>query len=113
MENIIFNELISRGYSVDIGIVDAFELNANDNSVKKQLEVDFIVNSGYDQVYIQSAYELADNTKLLQESNSLRKIKNSFRKIIIVKEDIIPWKTDDGIDVIGLKDFLLDNVKIF
>ena len=113
MENIIFNELISRGYGVDIGVVDTFELNANGNSVKKQLEVDFIVNSGYDQVYIQSAYELADNAKLLQESNSLRKIKNSFRKIIIVKEDIIPWKTDDGIDVIGLKDFLLDNVKIF
>jgi len=113
MENIIYNELVSRGYGVDIGVVDTFEKNINGNSIKKQLEVDFIVNSGYDQVYIQSVYEISNNNKMLQEINSLKKINNSFRKIIIVNGDIIPWKTEDGIDVIGLKDFLLNNAKIF
>ena len=113
MENIIYNELINRGYSVDVGVVDTYGINMNGNSVKKQLEVDFVVNSGYDQVYIQSVYEMSDSNKLLQESKSLNKINNSFKKIIIVREDINPWKTEEGINVIGLKDFLLDNVKIF
>lgn len=113
MENIIYNELISRGYSVDIGIVDTYELNENGNSIKKQLEVDFVVNSGYDQVYIQSAFELPDIQKTKQESRSLNKIKNSFKKIIIVRDNIIPWKTDDGILILGLQDFLLQKVDIF
>ena len=62
---------------------------------------------------IQSAYDMPNKEKLIQESNSLNKIKNSFRKIIIVKDSIIPWKTDDGIEVISLKDFLLKNINIF
>ena len=113
MENIIYNELIGRGYSVDVGVVETYEENSNGNNQKKQLEVDFIVNFGYDQVYIQSAYDMPNKEKLIQESNSLNKIKNSFRKIIIVKDSIIPWKTDDGIEVISLKDFLLKNINIF
>lgn len=112
MENIIYNELISRGYSVDIGIVDAYEINANGNSIKKQLEVDFIVNFGNNQIYIQSAYEMPSSLKEKQECKSLISIKDSFRKIIIVKDDFIPYKTKEGIDVISLKDFLLDNIKI-
>lgn len=107
MENIIYNELLYRGYSVDIGIVEAIEKNELGNSVRKQLEVDFVIQNENDKYYIQSAYSMPDSLKREQEERPLRKIGDSFQKIIVVGDEIKPWKTESGIKVMSLKDFLL------
>lgn len=108
MENIIYNELQLRGYSVDVGVIEIREKNENGNSVRKQIEVDFVCNQGSKRYYIQSAYALPSEDKVKQEERPLRSIPDSFKKIIIVKEDIIPRRNDDGILTIGLKQFLLE-----
>ena len=102
-ENAIFNELLYRGYNVDIGVVEIRE-----NGKRLQTEVDFICNKGNNRFYIQSALHLDTREKTIQESHSLNHIKDSFKKIIIVGDNIKPWWTDDGILVIGILDFLLD-----
>lgn len=107
MENIIYNELLYRGYSVDIGIVEVIEKNRLGNSVRKQLEVDFIIQKENDKHYIQSAYSMPDALKREQEERPLRKIGDSFQKTIIVGEEVKSWKTENGIKVMSLKDFLL------
>ncbi len=109
MENIIYNELIIRGYSVDVGIVEINEINENGNYVAKQLETDFVCNKLNERLYIQSAYALETLEKLIQEKKSLINIKDNFRKIIIVKDSFKKYITEDGIEVISLKDFLLNN----
>ncbi len=109
MENIIYNELIIKGYSVDIGITQINELNENGNYVSKQLETDFVCNKINERIYIQSAYHMETLDKLIQEKKSLINIKDSFRKIIIVKDSIKKYITDDGIEFISLKDFLLNS----
>ena len=106
MENIIYNELITRGYQVDVGVVEISEKNENNNFVRKQLEVDFVCNLGYERIYIQSALNIDDITKKQQEEKSLIKIYDNFRKIIVVKENIRKWKDENGILIIGLKEFL-------
>lgn len=103
MENAIFNELLYRGYNVDIGVVEIRE-----NGKRLQTEVDFICNKGNNRFYIQSALHLDTREKTIQESRSLNHIKDSFKKIIIVGDNIKPWWTDDGILVMGILDFLLD-----
>lgn len=103
MENIIFNELISRGLNVDVGIV-----TVNSNKKRQQLEVDFVCNKGSKRYYIQSAFAIPDEIKLKQESRSLQNIDDSFKKIIVVKDVPAPWYTEDGILVIGIYDFLLN-----
>ena len=108
MENIIYNELLLRGYSVDVGVIEIREKNENGNSVRKQIEVDFVCNQGSKRYYIQSAYALPSEDKVKQEERPLRSIPDSFKKIIIVKEDIIPRRNDDGILTIGLKQFLME-----
>ena len=108
MENIIYNELCVRGYSVDVGIVEIRELNDVGNSVRKQIEVDFVVNRGSQRYYIQSAYALPSEEKVKQEERPLRAIPDSFKKIIVVKEDILPRRNEDGILMLGLRQFLLD-----
>ena len=106
MENIIFNELVIRGYKVDVGVVTVSEKNENNNYVKKQLEVDFVCNLGYERYYIQSALNIDDAIKKEQEEKSLLKIDDSFKKIIVVRANIKKWMDEKGILIVGLKDFL-------
>lgn len=109
MENVIFNELRVRGFSVDVGIVDVTETEG-DVRKAKQLEIDFIATKGAEKFYIQSAYEMATQDKLKQEKRSLVKIDDSFRKIIVVKDNISARIDDDGIVTVGLLDFLLKDL---
>ncbi|MDY6094249.1 MAG: ATP-binding protein [Candidatus Enteromonas sp.] len=106
MENIIFNELIHRGYSVDVGMVSIGEKNENANYVRKQLEVDFVCNLGYERIYIQSALSIDEAAKKEQEERSLKRIDDSFRKVIVVRNNIRKWKDENGILILGLKEFL-------
>lgn len=112
MENIIYNELRCRGYKVDVGMTEYRFRDSDGSWQRKQLEVDFVVNAGNDRFYIQSALAIPDEGKRRQESASLLKIKDSFKKIIIVKDDIKPWTDNNGITTIGLFDFLLNTVNI-
>jgi len=112
MENIIYNDLKARGFNVDIGVVEYFTKNNTGKTIRKNCEVDFIVNRGSQRVYIQSAYEIPDNAKMEQEKNSLRRINDSFRKIIITKDYMKPRTDDDGIIRMGIINFLLDDTMI-
>ena len=107
MENIIYNELRSRGYSVDVGVVEQRALNVEGKIVRKQFEVDFVANLGSERYYIQSAFVMPNEAKELQESQSLLNISDSFKKIIIVKDYIKPKHNEQGILTISLFDFLL------
>lgn len=107
MENIIYNELLYRGYNVDVGLVEVRNIEEGEYTYK-QLEVDFICNIGSDRIYIQSAYMMPNAEKREQEERPLVAIKDSFKKVIIVREDIKAWKNDKGTLFIGLKEFLLD-----
>ena len=108
MENIIFNELLSRDYNVDIGLVVVSQKDKNGKLIRKQLEVDFVCNKGSKRYYVQSAFAVPDAEKMQQESNSLLRIDDSFKKIIVVKDTPSPWYTEEGILVIGIYDFLLN-----
>jgi len=108
MENVIYNELRGRGYLVDVGIVEGWKRDADGKTIRNKLEVDFVVNKGSQRYYIQSAYSLPSTEKVEQEERSLRNIHDSFKKIIVVKEDILLRRNNDGITTIGLKDFLMD-----
>ena len=108
MENIIFNELIIRGYKVDVGVVTIGEKNENNNYVRKNLEVDFVCNLGYERYYIQSALTIDEKGKREQEEKSLLHINDSFKKIIVVRNNIKKWKDDKGTLFLGLKEFLID-----
>lgn len=107
MENIIYNELIIRGYSVDVGMVEIKKPDKDGKWIRTQLEVDFIANLGNNKYYVQSALSIPDREKEIQESRSLTNINDSFKKIIVVKEHIMPRRNEEGILTIGLFDFLL------
>jgi uncharacterized protein len=108
MENILYVELKARGYNVDVGVIEYRHLDKNGKSVRSQLEVDFVAGDGGKIYYIQSALNIDDEKKRNQETNSLKRIPDSFKKIVVVKDDIMPWNDDNGILYIGIKDFLLD-----
>lgn len=108
MENIIYNDLIRRGYNVDVGIVE-YNQTKDGKKIRTQLEVDFVVNRGNIRYYIQSALNLDTKEKVEQEINSLKRINDSFKKIIIVKDFATPRYDDKGIYYIGIKDFLLSD----
>lgn len=108
MENIVFNELLSRDFNVDIGLVVVSQKDRNGKLIRKQLEVDFVCNKGSKRYYVQSAFAIPDTEKMQQESNSLLRIDDSFKKIIVVKDTPAPWYTENGILVIGIYDFLLN-----
>lgn len=108
MENIIYNELKLRGFSVDVGIVPVAERNNEGKVIRKQLEVDFVCNKGSRRYYIQSAYSIPDAEKKEQEIRSFKKIEDSFQKIIITKDIVHPAYDENGILTISLYDFLLD-----
>ena len=103
MENVIYNELRQRGYRVDVGMVEV-----RDNANRKQLEVDFVANSGNRRYYIQSAFLMPDDRKREQEMASLKRIDDSFRRIIIVRDDIVSYHDENGFLIISLLDFLLN-----
>ena len=103
MENIIYNELLTRGYNIDVGVV-----LVRDGDTRKQLEVDFVCNQSDKRFYIQVALNLDTREKTLQEEKSLLNIQDNFKKIIVVKDNIKKWYTEEGILVIGLQEFLLD-----
>lgn len=107
MENIIFNELLHRGYAVDVGVIEA-RVMKDGKSEYKQYEVDFIATNGNEKYYIQSAYELSSEAKREQELNSLKRIDDSFQKIVIIKDDIMPYRDEKGIYFTGLFQFLMD-----
>ncbi len=107
MENTIYNELIYRGYNVDVGVVE-IRIDENGKKVRRQLEVDFVVNQGSKRYYIQSAYALPNQEKIEQEQASLVKIPDSFKKIIITGGNAPVWRNDHGITIMGLFDFLLN-----
>lgn len=112
MENVIYNELRMRGYSVDVGIVPVTEKNKDGKTIRKQLEVDFVCNLGSLRYYIQSAYSLPDEEKRMQEIRPFRKIDDSFKKIVITK-DVVPSHYDEhGILTMNVYDFLLDPASI-
>ena len=108
MENVIYNELRMRGYSVDVGVIPIAERNQEGKVVRKQLEVDFVCNLGSSRYYIQSAYSLPDEAKRTQEIRPFRKIDDSFKKIVITKDIVQPYYDDYGILTVNIYDFLLD-----
>ena len=108
MENILFNELVARGFNVDVGLVVTRNCDESGNRQQKQLEVDFVCNKGAKRYYVQSAFAIPDEVKMQQESHSLLRIDDTFKKIIVVKDTPAPWYTDDGILVISVYDFLLN-----
>ena len=107
MENIVYNELLVRGYNVDVGIVDTYAKNKEAKKVHKQLEVDFVANQGSQRYYIQVAYDMTSEEKQKQEFYSLRIIPDSFKKIVIVNGTTKPWRNDEGFVIMGVKYFLL------
>ncbi len=108
MENVIYNELRMRGYNVDVGIVPIAERNNEGKVLRKQLEVDFVCNLGSSRYYIQSAYSLPDEEKRNQKIRPFRKIADSFKKIIITKDMVLPNYDDYGILTLNICDFLLE-----
>ena len=108
MENAIYNELVYRGYNVDVGIVET-RVSENGKSTRKQLEVDFVINRGSERYYIQSAFALPTQKKIDQEQASLLKIPDSFKKIIVVNGKSPIWRNENGITFMGVYDFLLND----
>lgn len=109
MENMIFNELTAAGYNVDIGVVPVRQRDPDNPDIRRsrQLEIDFIVNRGTGRCYIQSALNMDSREKQEQEIASLRNVNDSFRKIVILGNDILPWHDENGIFYVGFQDFLL------
>lgn len=108
MENVIYNELRMRGYSVDVGVVTIAEKDQDGKVNRKQLEVDFVCNLGSSRYYIQSAYSLPEEAKRSQEIRPFRKIDDSFKKIIVTKDIVQPYYDDYGILTVNIYDFLLN-----
>ena len=107
MENIIYNELLSRDFNVDVGLVTISQKDKNGKIIRKQLEVDFVCNKASKRYYVQSAFAIPNKMKMQQEANSLLRIDDSFKKIIVVKDNPAPYYTEEGVLVIGVFDFLL------
>ena len=108
MENIIYLELVKRGFAVDVGIVETTKRNADGKLVRTYSEVDFIANRGNNKYYIQSAFSMDNPEKREQELRSLLNVKDFFKKIVVVKDDIKRKRDESGIVSISLFDFLLD-----
>ncbi len=109
MENMIYNELIARGFQVDVGVVEINTQNEKGHGVRKQLEVDFVANKGYNRYYIQSAYSYFDESKIAWEKASLISIPDSFQKIIVKGDSGLPYRDDNGFMIYNLIHFLLND----
>lgn len=110
MENVLYNDLIRRDMDVDVGVVEYHTRDAGGKKIRKQLEVDFVVNKGNQRFYIQSAPTLSSSEKKEQEIASLIRIPDSFRKIVVVKDFLKPWQDENGITYMGIEQFLLGEV---
>ena len=108
MENIIFNELKIRGFNVDVGVIIQYDTNEKGNSVRKQLEIDFVCNKGSKRYYIQSAYAIPDQAKMEQEQRSLMLTGDFFKRIIITKDTPAPHYNENGVLIMSIYDFLLN-----
>ncbi len=108
MENIIYNELLFREFDVDVGVVEYNYKDELGKSKRAQLEIDFVANKNSKRYYIQSALNIDSEDKKEQETKSLNKIADSFKKIVVVKDNIIPWHDERGILYIGIQQFLLE-----
>ena len=108
MENIIYNELRGRGYSVDVGVVEINERGDNGKYARKQIEIDFVANKGSQRYYIQSAFALPSEEKVFQEERPLKNVADAFKKIVVVKDNIMLRRDENGIVTMGLKQFLLN-----
>ena len=108
MENIIYNELMLRGYSVDVGTVEYNYSDSDGKNKKTKLEIDFVANTGSKRYYIQSALTVGEEEKRIQEVRPFARIPDSFKRIVVVKDDIIPWHDEMGVLYIGIEQFLLD-----
>ena len=108
MENVLYNDLIRRGMDVDIGVVEYNTKDTAGKKIRKQLEVDFVVNKGEKRFYIQSALSIADPEKKEQEIASLKRIPDSFSKIVVVRDYLNPWQDENGIIYLGIEQFLLN-----
>ena len=111
MENIIYNELLCRDYSVDVGVVEISETVEKKQS-RKQCEIDFVVNRGAKKYYIQSVLNVSDPSKMETELRPLKNTRDFFKKIIISKSSMKPWIDDDGILHLGLYEFLLNEAAL-
>lgn len=108
MENIICNELLIREFDIDVGMVEYNCVDKDGKKIRTQLEIDFVANKGSKRYYIQSALTVSEEEKRLQEVNSLNRVDDSFKKIVVVKDDIIPWHDEKGILYVGIEKFLLE-----
>lgn len=108
MENIIYNELLVRGYNVDVGVVEINEEDKNGKKIRKQIEVDFVCNQGSKRYYVQSAFAIPDKEKMEQEQRPFNYIQDSFKKIIVVRDNIKLWRNDEGTVIMGIEEFLLN-----
>ena len=108
MENIIFNELKIRGFNVDVGVIMQYDTNEKGNSIRKQLEIDFVCNKGSKRYYIQSAYAIVDQAKMEQEQRSLMLTGDFFKRIIITKDTPAPYYNENGVLIMSVYDFLLN-----
>lgn len=110
MENILYNELKARGFSIDVGVIP-IRWKSEDGKMKlSQLEVDFVLNKGEKRYYIQSALTVAEEEKRLQEVNSLNRIDDNFAKIVIIKDNKLPWTDERGVQYMNVEDFLLEKI---
>ena len=108
IESVIYNELIIRGFNVDVGVIEHYSKNKDGKTERVSLEIDFVCNKGNNRYYIQSAYAISDDEKKVQKTRGLLKINDSFKKVVIVKDCYVPWHDDNGIYYVGLEQFLLD-----
>ena len=108
MENVLYNDHIRRGMNVDVGVVEYNTKDADGKKIRKQLEVDFVVNQGGKRFYIQSALSIADPDKKEQEIESLKRIPDSFSKMVVVRDYLKPWQDENGITYVGIEQFLLN-----
>jgi len=108
MENVIYNELRMRGFLVDVGMIESWKKDANEHNVRRNLEIDFVANKGNQRYYIQSAFAINNDEKKEQEEASLKAIKDAFKRVVILRDDIMPYHDDNGFLIIGLLDFLLN-----
>lgn len=108
MENVLYNDLIRRGMNVDVGVVEYNTKDADGKKIRKQLEVDFVVNQGGKRFYIQSALSIADPDKKEKEIESLKRIPDSFSKMVVVRDYLKPWQDENGITYVGIEQFLLN-----
>ena len=108
MENVIYNELIARGCNVDVGVVEVRRSDGQGGKTLYQLEIDFVVNVDVRKVYVQSAFRIPDEAKMIQETASLRASGDFFRKIVVTGGNERPWADESGILHVGVIPFLLD-----